>query len=94
MLFWLSFCDTRRPKGTQFLGACIVEADDFKSACREAWRLKINPGGDVQGHPILSYIAPYTRPWAGRLLTKEEALAVEQGALTARMQAEGVTGEN
>jgi hypothetical protein len=24
-VFWLSFCDSERPKGQQFLGACIVE---------------------------------------------------------------------
>lgn len=23
--FWLSFCDSERPKGQQFLGACIVD---------------------------------------------------------------------
>lgn len=24
-VFWLSFCDSQRPKGKQFLGACIIE---------------------------------------------------------------------
>ena len=24
-VFWLSFCDNEKPKGSQFLGACIVE---------------------------------------------------------------------
>lgn len=32
-VFWLSFCDGKRPKGSQFLGACLIsvtasEADD------------------------------------------------------------------
>jgi hypothetical protein len=24
-MFWLSFCDADRPKGQQFLGACVIE---------------------------------------------------------------------
>lgn len=33
-VFWLSFCDADRPKGQQFLGACIVEvtADEADAA--------------------------------------------------------------
>lgn len=32
-VFWMSFCDAERPKGSQFLGACVIavtqeEADD------------------------------------------------------------------
>ena len=26
--FWLSFCDGSKPKGSQFLGACIVDVSD------------------------------------------------------------------
>lgn len=45
--FYLSFCDTERPKGTQFLGATIVEAPDSTSAVKRSWELGINPGGEV-----------------------------------------------
>lgn len=24
-IFWLSFCDSSRPEGSQFLGACVIE---------------------------------------------------------------------
>ena len=27
-VFWLSFCDGGKPKGQQFLGACVVEVND------------------------------------------------------------------
>lgn len=30
--FWLSFCDKERPKGEQFLGACIVDVTDQDAA--------------------------------------------------------------
>ena len=45
--FWLSFCDTERPVGQQFLGATVVTASDVEEAVRAAWRLGINPGGEV-----------------------------------------------
>lgn len=34
--FWLSFCDGDRPKGQQFLGACVVDVTD-----EEAERMKL-----------------------------------------------------
>jgi hypothetical protein len=45
--FWLSFCDVTKPKGSQFLGACIVSANDIESAVQKSWILGINPGGEV-----------------------------------------------
>jgi hypothetical protein len=30
--FWLSFCDNEKPKGAQFLGACIVGVSDAEAA--------------------------------------------------------------
>ena len=46
-LFYLSFCDTERPVGSQFLGATIVEADDECGAVPRATALGTNPGGEV-----------------------------------------------
>jgi hypothetical protein len=68
--FWLSFADPGRPKGTQFLGVAIVNADDFLAAVRKAHALGINPGGEVQGFetPLLP-----AAKYLDRLLTKEEA---------------------
>lgn len=36
-VFWLSFCDGKRPKGQQFLGACVVEVtgDEAEAALIE-----------------------------------------------------------
>lgn len=48
-LWWLSFCDTDRPSGQQFLGVCIVAGRDLEAAVRNAWVLGINPGGQVLG---------------------------------------------
>lgn len=50
--WWLSFADPKKPDGNQFLGVACVEAFDFISACVEAWRLGINPGGEVAGCPL------------------------------------------
>lgn len=67
---WLSFCDPDKPKGEQFLGVVIMWAPGLAHAIDRAWKLGINPGGQV-----LSYV---TNP-AGvrpedfdRLLTKAE----------------------
>jgi hypothetical protein len=49
MMWWLSFCDPDKPEGTQFIGACIVEADDIIAATMLAHCLGINPGGEVAG---------------------------------------------
>lgn len=45
-LWYLSFVDDH------FLGACVVEAPSMPDACRKAWALNINPGGQVLGVPV------------------------------------------
>ena len=75
-LFWLSFCDPDRPKGSQFLGACIVEGQSGvpMSAIQTAWLRKCNPGGEVQIAEILPSLVKHVAPkWMNRLLTREEA---------------------
>lgn len=49
-LWWLSFADPDLPRGRQFLGVVVVRADDMKDAMQKAWRLGINPGGEVKGY--------------------------------------------
>lgn len=50
--WWLSFVgrpvagDTHEGK---WLGGCYVEATDLHDAVATAWRLEINPGGEVMG---------------------------------------------
>ena len=79
-LWWLSFVDTDKsdppekqvPGGGGFLGVAIVHAEDSVAAVREAWRLKINPGGQVgiYGPIDADYYPPELQ---NRLLTAEEA---------------------
>lgn len=48
MSFWyLSFV-----KDGHFSGACVVQGDELADAIRTAWRLEINPGGEVLGVPL------------------------------------------
>lgn len=47
-LFWMSFANPDREKGQQFLGVILIEADIAKNALWKTWRLKLNPGGEVQ----------------------------------------------
>lgn len=48
--YWfMSFCDSARPKGTQFLGALIGRGVTLPDACKGAWREGLNPGGKCWG---------------------------------------------
>jgi hypothetical protein len=51
-LFYLSFADSSRPKGKQFLGALIVRASHMTEAISASHALGLNPGGEVVGHPV------------------------------------------
>jgi hypothetical protein len=50
--WWLSFADPRKPKGQQFLGACLVQGYGLGTAIQEARRRGINPGGEVKGSAV------------------------------------------
>ncbi len=45
--YYLSFCDTKLPKGTQFLGATVVEAENEYGVAGAARALGRNPGGEI-----------------------------------------------
>lgn len=79
-LFWLSFCDPDKPEGSQFLGACIVEASHFFNAVPAATVLGINPGGEVEIRTIDGPCEAHVpRSWRNVLFrTREEALAVNE----------------
>jgi hypothetical protein len=70
--WWLSFADPKRPKGKQFLGACLVQARGFLGAVMVAKRAGINPGGEVQGMGPIPADADIKPGWTGRLLSREE----------------------
>lgn len=59
----------------KFLGACIIEAEDFVDAVRRSHRMNINPGGSVRGNPIPED-AVYDPSYRNRLLTKEDLQAM------------------
>jgi hypothetical protein len=69
--WWLSFCDPERPRGQQFLGACVVRARGVATACRASWTLGCNPGGEMMALPAPEHFI--VQPgWEGRLLTRAE----------------------
>lgn len=76
MRWMLSFCDTEKPVGEQFLGGCIVDADDELAAMRVAWERGCNPGGEVAFMDVDDGIASRLTfdldPYMNRLLTKAE----------------------
>lgn len=46
-LWWLSFADSTRPVGQQFLGAVIAEGETLDDVIIEAHIRGCNPGGEV-----------------------------------------------
>ena len=50
--WYLSFCDGKRSKGSQFVGACIVRGDTLAEANSRTQLLGINPGGECLGVPL------------------------------------------
>lgn len=52
--YWMSFCDSDRPEGEQFLGVVILRALGVTHAMWQSHVLGINPGGEVLVHEILT----------------------------------------
>ena len=71
-LFWLSFADAHRPRGSQFLGVAIVEAANFKAAIDVAWKLGCNPGGECRGFSLHPAATPVPPEYRHRVLDKAE----------------------
>lgn len=74
--YWLSFADPDLPKGSQFLGVCIVEVDSAHNSVKatadavaKAREVGANPGGEVQGFILEQY--PHSS-WMNRLLSRAE----------------------
>lgn len=91
--WYLSFVDPSKsapreeqvPGGGGFQGVAVVRGTDIADACRNAWRLGCNPGGEVAGVE-LDYAPPLK--WVNRILTvadvdqwdAEDAAAEPNGA--------------
>lgn len=56
--WWLSFADSSRPTGQQFLGVTVVKACGMALAVMRSHSLKINPGGEVRGVVIPAHVPP------------------------------------
>lgn len=83
-LYWLSFADGDRPKGTQFLGACIVEGGnsgdkraDLRAAVQNAWLHGCNPGGEVMSLRLPADVQ-IDEGWRNRLLSRAECEAFDR----------------
>lgn len=80
-LWWLSFCDTRQPRGHQFLGALLIEAPTPGEAMRAAWALKLNPGGEVAFHEVtperIAKLGRRLDKWRARLLDRDACTALD-----------------
>lgn len=73
-LMWLSFATDDK-----FLGGAYVMARGFIHAIDKAYRLGINPGGQVQGHDVPKENAVLVKPeWRDRLLSKAEAVQIDK----------------
>lgn len=76
-LWWLSFCDTDRPPGTQFLGVAVVQAPTFAAAITRSHRIGVNPGGQVQAvGPLRASDVP--PEWRDRLLSAADVEAMPE----------------
>lgn len=72
---YLSFTDPARPKGQQWLGALIIEADGIEDAVTRAWTIGQNPGGEVLCRPM-ERVPP--AEFRGRLLNQDDLRAVSR----------------
>jgi hypothetical protein len=71
--YWLSFADNNGSRG-----AAVVQGDNFRHAVDEAWRLGINPGGEVFGAPLPPGLAEELYPeWLGMLIPRDVLLKME-----------------
>jgi hypothetical protein len=76
--WWLSFCDTERPKGQQFLGACIVRGRGVAMATITAHLHGCNPGGEVMAIGPVPVDTKFPDGFTERLLTRTECEEFER----------------
>ena len=71
--WWLSFCDSFKPEGEQFLGVAIVEGKTLREAIETAEALGVHPGGRVASVACTLFVPASV--WRNRLLSREEVIA-------------------
>lgn len=67
---WMSFCDTEKSPGSQFLGVIITKAHGIAHAIEKTWTLEINPGGEVRSYETDA--SDIASAHFDRLLSKED----------------------
>jgi hypothetical protein len=79
ILYYLSFCDVKRPEGEQFLGATIVVADNPAAAHLTATLNGVNPGGEIALVRMevgsLDDLPARGRSYVNRFVPREEVMA-------------------
>lgn len=76
--YWLSFADPNKPAGTQFNGACIVQAPSELAAVAVASARGCNPHGEVVFLPIPdSLVSEIADKWKYRVLDRQECEAFD-----------------
>ncbi len=74
-LYYFSFADGSRPKGTQFLGGLFIRAKSMSGALMASHRTGQNPGGEAQVFEFERDIDP---KWVGRLLSRADLDAFDR----------------
>lgn len=89
-LWWLSFCDSTRPEGQHFIGACIAEGDDEAEVIERTWEHGCNPGGEVAMVQFPEHAPHFAMPRWTLWRTRDEvesalALVDDHGITTGEM---------
>ena len=71
--YYISFADGTLPKGTQFLGAVVVEGYGVSTAIQRAHELGINPGGEALTAAWPDHVPLPAEGFRNRLLNRAEA---------------------
>jgi hypothetical protein len=73
-IWWMSFCDTDKKPGSQFVGVVITKALGLAHALKKTHELKINPGGEVQSCMVESIDEKHFDKLLGKPELKERGL--------------------
>jgi len=69
---WLSFCDTDKPEGEQFLGVIIINCLGLSHAILETHEMGINPNGEIMSSVV--NMADYKLEHFNKLLSKADLI--------------------